>query len=181
MSYKVPKTIKEGFPLASEILPRGLLQEEIIRKYPNHLHGKLLLDISATWKPKEISEIGKIKANTLVKRIRAARIRHDGEGSKKNQDRKKVPTSARNRRGKYKHRAGSHLEGFLAAEAKEYPPSNYNEALEWESEVSNKFRTEQEQIREQSVIERGTMEAAAKLKIKGKGRNERWYSEEHCE
>lgn len=66
-----------GFPLPSSPLPHDIDHEMIIKHYPNHLRGKLLLQIAETWTPKEISATSgrpELKANTIVKRIRVARM-----------------------------------------------------------------------------------------------------------
>lgn len=72
----------QGFMHWSEPLPKDLQYEDIIKSYPNHLWGPLLLEIAATWTPKEISETSgqpELKPNTLVKRIRAAKLLRDGQ------------------------------------------------------------------------------------------------------
>ena len=74
-----------GYPPMNKPLPKGLLEEDIIRHYPNHLRGILLLRISANFSPKEICTISglkELKANTLVKRIEAARAKQDGQKKK---------------------------------------------------------------------------------------------------
>ena len=45
-----------NYPPASYPLPSGIDHAEVIGRYPNHLHGKLLLQISQFWSPKEIQE-----------------------------------------------------------------------------------------------------------------------------
>lgn len=65
----------------SEPLPARLLHEDIIKRYPNHLRGELLLDIAENWTPKQIVETcgqPQLKSNTIVKRIHAAKEARDG-------------------------------------------------------------------------------------------------------
>lgn len=79
------KILIPGFKHWSEPLPKDLQHEEIIKSYPNHLWGALLLEIAATWTPKEISLMSarpELKANTLVKRIKAAKMLRDGRTEK---------------------------------------------------------------------------------------------------
>lgn len=70
-----------GFDHWSKALPEDLQHEDIIKQYPNHLRGELLLEIAATWTPTEISRTcgrPELTANNLVKRIRAAKNKRDG-------------------------------------------------------------------------------------------------------
>ena len=74
------KLVIPGFKHWSEPIPNGLQHEDIIKIYPNHLWGALLLEIAATWSPKEISVMSgrpELKANTLVKRIQTAKLQRD--------------------------------------------------------------------------------------------------------
>ena len=78
---KVSRAHLTGFPSMSEPLPAGLLHEDIIKRYPNHLRGELLLDIAENWTPKQIVETSgqpQLKSNTIVKRIHAAKEARDG-------------------------------------------------------------------------------------------------------
>lgn len=91
-----------GFDHWSVPLPKNLQHEDIIKKYPNHLRGELLLEIAATWAPKEISETSgrpELTSNALVKRIVAAKKKRDGllgRVCKRTKDLKKIhaPASA---------------------------------------------------------------------------------------
>ena len=91
-----------GFDHWSLPLPKNLQHEDIIKKYPNHLRGELLLEIAATWAPKEISETSgrpELTSNALVKRIVAAKKKRDGllgRVCKRTKDLKKIhaPASA---------------------------------------------------------------------------------------
>ena len=70
-----------GFDHWSVALPKDLQHENIIKKHPNHLRGELLLEIAATWAPKEISETSgrpELTSNALVKIIIAAKKKSDG-------------------------------------------------------------------------------------------------------
>ena len=78
---KVTRAHISGFPSMSEPLPAGLLHEEIIKRYPNHLRGEVLLHIADNWTPKQIVEAcgrPQLKSNTIVKRIHAAKEARDG-------------------------------------------------------------------------------------------------------
>ena len=78
---KTSRAHLSGFPSMSEPLPAGLQHEDIIKRYPNHLRGDLLLDISENWTPKQMVEAcgqPQLKSNTIVKRIHAAKIARDG-------------------------------------------------------------------------------------------------------
>ena len=76
-----------GYPPRDQPMPEGLSVEEKVRYWPNHLHGKLLLEITdGDWglKPTEIARMfnGKrdenlLKPNTLVKRILKLREARD--------------------------------------------------------------------------------------------------------
>lgn len=76
-----------GYPPRDQPMPKGLSVEEKVRYWPNHLHGKLLLEITdGVWglKPTEIARIFDgnrheylLKANTLVKRILKLRDARD--------------------------------------------------------------------------------------------------------
>ena len=87
MSEKELRAHILGYPPRDQPMPEGLLIEDKIRYWPNHLHGKLLLEITdGVWglKPTEIARIfggdGKdnpLKANTLVKRIAKLREARD--------------------------------------------------------------------------------------------------------
>ena len=64
-----------GFPRITEPLPEGIDNGEVIRSFPNHLWGPLLIQISETWRPKEIeaANTADLKANTIIKRLTGAR------------------------------------------------------------------------------------------------------------
>lgn len=72
-----------GFDHWSKPLPQGLRHEDIIRNYPNHLRGELLLEISATsgLSLVDISRMSgqeQLTANLLGERKRAAEKQRDG-------------------------------------------------------------------------------------------------------
>ena len=169
------KIYMKGFPPASGILSKGLLQEEIIKHYPDHLHGKLLLDISTTWQPKEISELSSIKANTLVKRIRAARVKYGGQG------RKRASKSNQTHQVNKETYLGVTTENSVPLQETAPSPPGDDKTPASESETSCKFRIEQEEIRAELIEEKGKLEATNKLRLKGKRKNEQWYSEERSE
>ena len=65
-----------GFPPITQPLPEDLQDEDIIKQWPNHLWGPLLLGIAEKWKSLEISRITPVDLgrNAISKRIKAARI-----------------------------------------------------------------------------------------------------------
>ncbi len=78
------------FPPISQPLPEDVEDEDIIKHWPNHLWGPLLLKIAEKWNPQEISHMTPVdlKANTISKRIAAARLQ-GGEELPKNKRRKR--------------------------------------------------------------------------------------------
>ena len=68
-----------GYPRKETKMPPGLSSEDIIKYYPNHLQGDVLLAIAAHWAPTEIEKyFGRkdlLKSNTLVKRINSEKIK----------------------------------------------------------------------------------------------------------
>ena len=65
-----------GFPPITQPLPEDVQDEDIIRHWPNHLWGPLLLGIAEKWKLSEISHMTPVDlgSNAISKRIKAARI-----------------------------------------------------------------------------------------------------------
>ena len=68
----------DGYPQRDTLLPPDLVQEDIIRGYPNHLRGETLLGLIENGiTPTEIERVfgmpNILKANTLIKRVAAAR------------------------------------------------------------------------------------------------------------
>ena len=65
----------EGFPDILTPLPADIQEEEIIKQWPNHLWGPLLLRIAVKFSPKEIGALNgaNIKPNTIIKRMTIAR------------------------------------------------------------------------------------------------------------
>ena len=80
----MPRGHIEGYPRMDEPLPVGIEREYIIKHYPNHLRGEVLLEIAEFWTPKEIADTfgdgTLLKANTLVKRISAAKAKREETG-----------------------------------------------------------------------------------------------------
>lgn len=167
--------IIRGVPSASETLPKGLQQYDIIKRYPNHLHGELLLDISATWQPKEISELSGIKANTLVKRIRAAKVKYRGDIVTKKKARKEASKLDRTRQTNENRDVVSDGEGTVSSSfvCGQQPLPLYP----GNSEASRKFLLEQENNREELMKEQKEVEARGHQKHKG--RNGQWYSQKY--
>ncbi len=64
------------FPPITQPLPEDVEDEDIIKHWPNHLWGSLLLRLAEKWKPQEISHMTPVnlKANTIWKRLAAAKI-----------------------------------------------------------------------------------------------------------
>ena len=81
-----------GFPPITQPLPEDIEDEDIIKHWPNHLWGPLLLRIADKWKQQEISHMTPVdlKANAISKRLAAARIQ-GGEEPPKTRWRKRNP------------------------------------------------------------------------------------------
>ncbi|KAF6239445.1 hypothetical protein HO173_002707 [Letharia columbiana] len=124
-----------GFPATTERLPEGIETEDIIKQWPNHLWGPLLLQVIAHWSPKQISNLsgGRLKPNSIVKRVKAARIQAgDTQGQAKSP--KKGGKNSRKRK-----------------RDTDAPPRIREEALnteqlDVESEASRQFRISQMEI-----------------------------------
>ena len=69
------------FPPITQPLPEDVQDEDIIKHWPNHLWGPLLLRLAEKWKPTEISHMMPVnlKANAICKRLEAARIQRGEE------------------------------------------------------------------------------------------------------
>ena len=69
------------FPPITQPLPEDVEDEDIIKLWPNHLWGPLLLRLAEKWKPTEISHMMPVnlKANAICKRLEAARIQRGEE------------------------------------------------------------------------------------------------------
>ena len=82
------------FPPITQHLSEDIGNEDIIKHWPNHLWGPLLLKIAEKWKPQEISHMTPVdlKANAISKRLAAARIQ-GGEELPKTKRRKRKPFS----------------------------------------------------------------------------------------
>ena len=65
-----------GFPPITQPLPEDIEDEDIIKHWPNHLWGPLLLGIAEKWKPLEIAHMTPVDLgrNAISKRIKVARI-----------------------------------------------------------------------------------------------------------
>lgn len=127
-----------GFPPCSETLPEGIEKEDIIKNYPNHLHGEVLLQIAEFWTPKEISTtsgLAELKPNTITKRIRAARAQRDGA------KRKSII------KAKMSKKVASQEESTSTTRPSQTSLPN----LQIESEASLNFRVEQQEL--QNIIE----------------------------
>ncbi|KAL9133020.1 MAG: hypothetical protein Q9175_005802 [Cornicularia normoerica] len=72
----------------TEPLPACIQTEDIIKLWPNHLWGPLLLQVTAHWSPKQISNLSgeRLKPNSIVKRVKAASLH-----AKNPQERSKSP------------------------------------------------------------------------------------------
>lgn len=89
-----------GFDHWSKPLPGGLRHEDIIRRYPNHLRGELLLEITATMKLTlvDISRMSgqeQLSANLLGERKRAAEKKRDGLPVRATRSKKALKTATR--------------------------------------------------------------------------------------
>ena len=78
----VPRGTIPGYPGKNVPLPPSLEDEELIRKFPNHLYGTILLKLNGRgWGAKEIvdaAHCSQLKANTLTKRIQNEKLKRDG-------------------------------------------------------------------------------------------------------
>ena len=81
-----------GFPTITQPLPEDIEDEDIIKHWPNHLWGPLLLGIAEKWKPLAISHMTPVdlRRNAISKRIAAARIQ-GGEELPKTRWQKRKP------------------------------------------------------------------------------------------
>ena len=81
-----------GFPPITQPLPKEIEDEDIIKHWPNHLWGPLLLRVAEKWKPIEISQTTPVDLgnNAIAKRLAAARIQ-GGEELPKTRLRKRKP------------------------------------------------------------------------------------------
>lgn len=126
------KGIIAGFPHWSAKIPVGIEQEDIIKNYPNHLRGELLLQIATFWTPKEISStsgVPGLRPNTITKRIKAAR-------AQKASAERKSSVRAKAKKG------ASHKGSNLAQKQHQAMPPQ----IFIESEASLKFRVEQQEL-----------------------------------
>lgn len=142
--------VAPGFPAVTEPLPADIQDEEIIRSWPNHLWGPLLLKITAHFTPKEIGALNqaKLNANTIAKRVRAAKqngygdpaeVKTPGEESNK---RKREPTEEKSsRKGGKKQK----VETILTVK-KTKEERDEEEAKIPEPEASRAFRLAQMEI-----------------------------------
>ena len=69
-----------GFPPITKPLPEAIEDENIIKHWPNHLWGPLLLGIAEKWKPIEIAHMTSVDigSNAISKRVKAAKIQAGG-------------------------------------------------------------------------------------------------------
>ena len=82
------------YPPITQPLPEGIEDEDIIKHWPNHLWGPLLLRISENWKPQQISHMMPVdlRANAISRRIAAAMSR-GGEELPRTRWRKRKPSN----------------------------------------------------------------------------------------
>ena len=140
----------DGFPDIRQPLPAGIQDEEIIRNWPNHLWGPLLLRIAAHWSPKEIGAMNaaKIKPNTFGKRMKYARKRIGAE-MKETEAPSRV--GAKRKRGLSPNNEEEQIDKEDNRKYKEMDPLPQQEEVE--SEASRAFRISQEEIQE-AIIEK---------------------------
>ena len=78
----LPRGIIPGYPRKDAPLPPSIEDEELIKRFPNHLYGENLLRLSDRgWGAKEIVDTAQcpaLKANTLTKRIQNEKLKRDG-------------------------------------------------------------------------------------------------------
>lgn len=129
----LPKGTIPGFPRKNTPLPDLIEDADLIKNYPNHLHGEVLLRISEKgWSVKEIVEWAgcpQLRPNTLTKRIQAARMKRDG---------------VRPARPRKRMRPSQDTEKILPPP---FIPWERAQLEPIESEAGRKFRLEQTEIR----------------------------------
>jgi len=78
----LPRGMIPGYPGKSVPLPPSLDDEELVKNFPNHLYGTILLKLhDRGWGAKEIvdaAQCPQLKANTLAKRIQSEKLKRDG-------------------------------------------------------------------------------------------------------
>lgn len=78
----LPRGMIPGYPAKNVPLPPFLDDEELVRNFPNHLHGAILLRLNDRgWGAKEIVDAAHcphLKANTIAKRIQSEKLKRDG-------------------------------------------------------------------------------------------------------
>lgn len=83
-SYTIspPRGMIPGYPAKTVPLPPSLDDDELIRNFPNHLYGAVLLKLNDRgWGAKGIVDAAhcpQLKANTLAKRIQNEKYKRDG-------------------------------------------------------------------------------------------------------
>ena len=145
-AHEAGRSIKQipGFDHWSTPLPKDIQHEDIIKRYPNHLFGEVLLTIAATWTPKEISITSgrpELTANALVKRIKAAKIKRDGLPGRSSRKSAKASNPA-------PAPAAPTAEPPPPQPPVEPVPDHDSELTFPESEASRRFRNEQTELRE---------------------------------
>ncbi len=146
----------DGFPAVTTPLPADIQDEEIIKHWPNHLWGSLLLRITANFSPKEIGALNgaKLKPNTIAKRIVAAKkqagIETQIARAPKKQGPKRKRASMRGE-GKEKGEGAKNGEGETKGEEKEKDEGTEHAEpsdLDIESAASDAFLASQQEIQE---------------------------------
>ncbi|MCJ1368593.1 hypothetical protein MMC16_007737 [Acarospora aff. strigata] len=81
-STTLPRGVIPGYPPKDAPIQPSLEDDELIRRFPNHLHGEVLLRLNDKgWGAKEIVDVAQcpeLKANTIGKRIQKAKVMRDG-------------------------------------------------------------------------------------------------------
>lgn len=152
-----------GFPHWAKALPKDLQDEDIIKKYPNHLRGEILLEIASRWTLKEISKTSgrpELSIMNLAKRIKAARSKKDG-----------LP-----------ERFCRPITGLRTADppGSATSPTQSHQTVDMdptvESEASRRFRTGQTELQE-IIWEEGPNWMERNTTSRGRAEEERWLAD----
>ncbi|KAL8822582.1 MAG: hypothetical protein Q9191_006685 [Dirinaria sp. TL-2023a] len=140
---QIPNYLEE-----SHDLPPNLTQEEMIVGYPNHLRGKLLLQLSKNWTPTEIAAhcpAPEINKNTVGKRLQAARQQFE-PGYKPRTQKKRKTTAQAAEDGQPENSGATSTSLFLPEETSAPNPSS--QAPHHDETQLLKFRHQEQELLE---------------------------------
>ena len=137
-----------GFPPITKPLPTDIQDEEIITGWPNHLWGPLLLRISANWTANEIAALSgrKIKSNTIIKRIAAAKKEAGCYDGKHETSKKQAGKRKRALNEEAMARKKTRAEAKSIVEEKKTTEEEATAEDVFESDASRAFRIRQEEL-----------------------------------